>query len=384
MKNAVQAYFYHTKSERNGTIVLLAICAVLFGIPYLLPILFPRQQEDFSAFQSAILEFEQQTLANPRDEVKVMPTLFAFDPNTASLEDLIQLGLSEKVARTIIKFRGNRKVFHKAEDLQKIYGLKQEDYLRLAPYITIAEEGKKKSQATLVASYQPTLFLFDPNIVTVAQLQQLGLSAKVANTLVNYREKGGTFKQKADLKKIFGLTEKDFVQLEPYIDLPTEAKEADVSDPSTTTTPTAIAPKKTVAKPERKSITIDVNQATPEEWQQLYGIGPYYAKRIVKFREALGGFASIEQIGETYNLPDSTFQSIKSQLSWSPSIKQIKINSATAEELKSHPYLKWKEANIIVKYRAQHGSFTSIDDLKKVKVLSDDLVKKLAPYLSFD
>jgi len=107
------------------------------------------------------------------------------------------------------------------------------------------------------------------------------------------------------------------------------------------------------------------------------------ASRIVTFRDKLGGFYSIEQVGETYGLPDSTFQKIKQYLKLdNPSVKKININTATVDELKAHPYIKFSLANPIVAYRNEHGSFSKIEDIKKVMAVTDEIYKKIAPYLS--
>ncbi len=127
---------------------------------------------------------------------------------------------------------------------------------------------------------------------------------------------------------------------------------------------------------------IAINKATPETLQQLKGIGPAYSQRIIKFRDALGGFATVDQVGEVFGLPDSTFQSIKPQLLISSQLlKKININTATVDELKLHPYLKWKQANAIVTYREQHGLYNTPNDINKILSLPKDLTDKLIPYL---
>jgi competence protein ComEA len=106
------------------------------------------------------------------------------------------------------------------------------------------------------------------------------------------------------------------------------------------------------------------------------------AARIVNFRDKLGGFYSIEQVGETFGLPDSTFQKIKPLLQLkNSSIRKININTATVDELKAHPYIKYSIANPIVAYRTQHGPFSNIEDIKKVMVVTNEIYNKIAPYL---
>jgi competence ComEA-like helix-hairpin-helix protein len=115
----------------------------------------------------------------------------------------------------------------------------------------------------------------------------------------------------------------------------------------------------------------------------LPGIGSKLAVRIVTFREKLGGFYSVEQIGETYGLPDSTFQKIKQYLKLdNSSVKKININTASIDEMKTHPYIKYSIANPIIAYRNEHGAFSKIEDIKKVMAVTDEIYKKIAPYLT--
>jgi len=218
------------------------------------------------------------------------------------------------------------------------------------------------------------LFLFDPNKITEEELRQLGFSEKATSIFLNYRNKGGKFYKKEDLKRVYGITASDYQLLEPFIKI--EKKKYQPQQQET--------PKPVFAKKENAPVVkIDINKATAEEWQKLRGIGPYYAKKIINFRQKLGGFSSIEQIGTTYGLKDSTFQIIKPFLEASPVFKQIKINAADEKELKDHPYISWKQANIVVKYRINHGHFANIEELKKVIVFTEEDLTKLTPYLDF-
>ena len=115
----------------------------------------------------------------------------------------------------------------------------------------------------------------------------------------------------------------------------------------------------------------------------LPGIGSKLAARIITFREKLGGFYSLDQVGETYGLPDSTFQKIKQWLKLENAlVKKININTATVDEMKFHPYIKYSLANPIVAYRNEHGPFSRIEDIKKVMAVTEDVYKKIAPYLT--
>lgn len=128
---------------------------------------------------------------------------------------------------------------------------------------------------------------------------------------------------------------------------------------------------------------IDINKADSSEWMSLPGIGASYSRRIINFRNRLGGFYTIDQVGETFGLPDSVFQKIKPKLLLAGAeVRKININTATADELKSHPYIRYYIANVIVQYRTQHGKFSSVQDLKKIMAITDAVYNKMYPYLT--
>lgn len=382
MKPFLRTYFEYTHSERLGICVLLLLGAFILIFPTFLYFLFPKENIDVSTFQKDIAVFEEQ---QNKTSLETDNQLFAFDPNKVDKVTLIKLGLSEKVANTFIKYRKNFGGFKTKEEVKKVYGLKEELYQKWLPYIQIgeAEQERKKTpkSKTTIARAPTELFPFDPNTATEAELKKLGIPRKMISNLLNYRNSNGHFQQKEDVKKLYSFTEKEYNRLADYIVIesaeiqfsPIAANEELTSKNAPTSYNAVINPK----------VIIDINKATAEEWQQLRGIGPTYANRIVKFRTALGGFATIAQVGETYNLPDSTFQSI--QLSLRPSIilKKLKINELSAAELKTHPYINWKTANIIVNYRKQHDAFSSIADLRQTKVLTEDWLIKMEPYLEF-
>ncbi|GJM35365.1 MAG: hypothetical protein DHS20C18_43660 [Saprospiraceae bacterium] len=378
MKSFWPEFFYYTSTERRGIVVLAILVILCIVLPLFYPFWVADQDTDFSTFMAEIEAAEQEATASL--PASASPALFPFDPNEASKEDFIELGLSPKLSQTIINYRNKGGLFKKKQDFGKIYNLSDADYQRLLPYIRISSNDEKEAtkavqteKATLIAP-----FPFDPNTAIETELRQLGFSDKVVKTMLNYRKKGGKFRKKEDLKKIYNLNPEVYNRLEAYIKIEEQT-------PIDSAAPIAgLVNEREVKVYDAPVLKIDINQATPEEWQQLQGIGPAYSKRITNFREKLGGFYSIDQIAETYGLPDSTFQKIKPQLLLSRILKTIGINKVTAEELKSHPYLTWKQAQVIISYREQHGPYKSADDLRKVRILSEDLIEKLAPYLSFE
>ncbi len=220
------------------------------------------------------------------------------------------------------------------------------------------------------------LFYFNPNTASAEEWQRLGIRAKTIQTILNYRNKGGKFYKATDLERIYGLHHEELERLLPYVKI-----EIQTGGNNETNSFTATTEKKFEAR-ETKSIVVDINSADTTEWKKLYGIGSKLSQRIVNFRSKLGGFVTVEQVGETFGLPDSTFQKIKPQLHVnSSSVKTIKLNSATIDEFKSHPYIKYAVANAIVQYRNEHGNFKSVADLQKLGAIDETLFKKIAPYL---
>ncbi|HLS37651.1 MAG TPA: helix-hairpin-helix domain-containing protein, partial [Sphingobacterium bovisgrunnientis] len=152
--------------------------------------------------------------------------------------------------------------------------------------------GIKKTNKTI------TYFTFDPNTATANQWDKLGLSPKQIQVILNYRSKGGKFYKKEDLRKIYSISEKDYNRLESYITISTAD---DKPKKSFETSAYEKREVKSIARP------ISINTADTSELKQLKGIGSVLAARIVKFRDALGGFHSVNQIQEVYGISEETF-----------------------------------------------------------------------------
>ena len=220
------------------------------------------------------------------------------------------------------------------------------------------------------------LFYFDPNTLPATGWVKLGIREKTAATIEKYTSKGGHFYKPEDISKIWGLHEDDVKRLLPYVRI--EAKPAVVYNKYPETEKS-----KTYEKPKYTIVTVDINNADTSAFIALPGIGSKLAARIIAFREKLGGFYKAEQVAETYGLPDSTFQKIKPKLVISNSnVKKLNINTATVDELKVHPYLRYNIANAIVQYRTQHGSFSSVSDIKNIMMITEEIYNKAAPYLT--
>ncbi len=238
-------------------------------------------------------------------------------------------------------------------------------------------------------SIKGELFYFDPNTIDEQGWQKLGVSQKTATTIINFKSKGGKFFQPDDIGKIYGLSDEMVERLMPFVKI--EKVERNYAQRSNTepktfqnnNTQNTVTPNNRTAT-TKTSASIDVNTADTIAWKSLPGIGSKLSARIVNYRNKLGGFYTVQQVGETFGLPDSTFQKIKSQLLINPStISFININTATIEQLNNHPYINKSLANNIVQYRTQHGNYNSEADLRKLALFNDEIWQKIKPYITY-
>ena len=210
-----------------------------------------------------------------------------------------------------------------------------------------------------------SLFMFNPNTLNDDGWLVLGLSQGKLKVLRNYQESGGYFKQKEDLKRCYAFGDAFYNTIKEYVIIP--------------------KPKTTVPK-SQKLITltqiIELNQADSLDLISVKGIGPFYAKQILKYRNELGGFINYEQFTEIWGLEKLDFDKFKQQTILDTLyIRKINVNAIELEQLKMHPYLNYKQAKMIMNYRKQHGDFKSIKDIQKIRPISPEIFRKIAPYL---
>lgn len=259
---------------------------------------------------------------------------------------MLMVIISEPVYRTYYQY-------NKPDDLQ--------DAGRLDSLVATWKWPEKKKADSVV------LFAFDPNKATQEELMLLGIPSRTASGIVNYRTKGGRFRVKSDLKKMYGLDTGLYAALVPFVQLPERS----------------IGSKKQV---EPKAKKFDLNLADTTQLKTVYGIGPVIARRIATYRSSLGGFIMLDQLYEVWGLDSTVVRRLtdKSVIAAGFTPNRLPLNHCSEQELARHPYIRTKLARAIVNYRLQHGKFGSVDDLRKIAIVDEKAFQRIVPYITLD
>lgn len=311
MKTGLRELFSFTASERNGVIVLLVLI-MMTGV--------------FISLQAKFVSLPKEDFA-------------AFDAFLASVEE---------------KISADSAAYAEQSDKKNNFPSPAEEAGQHSVFLT------------------KELFNFNPNGLSVDDWVRLGLSPAQARAVKNFETKGGSFKTKDDVKKLFVISEERYRELEPFIVLP-EGKPGEH---------TATNPKPGTQSPPIPSI-VELNTADSTLLVSVKGIGPSFAKRILDYRERLGGFHSVVQLKEVYGMDEEKYAALKNSVKAdSTYIRKININTAQAAELKKLPYLSWTAANGLVNYRKAHGNYRSVAGIRSCALITEELYVKIAPYLT--
>lgn len=262
-------------------------------------------------------------------------------------------GMSSQLART--------------DSLTADSSIRKADVRRGVQYIYNVETGRRKLSA------------FDPNTADSTLLLSLGLQPWQVRSIYRYRAKGGIYRQPSDFARLYGLTVKQYKELLPYIHISDEYKpaaevygrtDAVRSGRDTLRYPVKLQP--------GQYVTLD--DADTASLRKVPGIGRYYASRIVRYRNDLGGYVSVAQLSEIEGIPEAALSYFRVT---GGAVRKLNLNRLTLNELKHHPYINFYQARRIIDYRRLKGPLHSIDDLRLLKDFSQRDIERLRPYVEF-
>ena len=260
----------------------------------------------------------------------------------------------------------------------------------------------QKAPEQMTSTFDPnpsTPFAFNPNTADSATLRAVGLSPFVSSNIVKYRRAGGHFRRPSDLARIYGMDSTAFARIRPYIYIPKEerplpARKTDhpnPTSPSGYSRMTSISsdtidvrppnPYKEYMENKLPSGTfLDLNKADSADLVRIPNVGPYYASQIVSLRRQLGGYVSLSQLNDIQGMPeigDYVYVEEDAQ-------QRINVNTASLRTLTRHPYIGYYRARAIIDLREREGRVLNLRQLSFLSEFSDEDIKRLAPYLSFE
>lgn len=239
-----------------------------------------------------------------------------------------------------------------------------EELEKLEEEIDEKREYKKKSKKKVWASkFKAPEQAFDPNEYQEEDWLKLGLSKKQVDVVLNFSKRG--LKSNDDLEKIFVISSDLFDLIK-----------------DSTFYPEFEAKKQFESLPEKEFIKVDINTADIENLKSIPGIGDFYAKKIIEYREELGGYCDTKQLLEIWKFDNEKYKEVRENIILNKKdLKLIDINSCSIDELKSHPYISYKVANSIVKMRMANGNYNQIEDILESKLIDRELFSKIKSYL---
>lgn len=249
---------------------------------------------------------------------------------------------------------------------------------------TDKQDHRQRQQPRNHAYYQTEerkaeLFPFDPNTADSTQLLRLGLQPWQVRNIYKYRAAGGVYRQPRDFARLYGLTLKQYRRLEPYIrikeeDMPAERyfyKYEPIEERDTMKYPIKLQAEERIV----------LNRADTAQLRKVPGIGPYFARKIVEYRERLGGYYRVQQLLEIEDFPETAVDFFI--IPDDTQLRKMNINRLSLNELKRHPYLNFYQARAIVDYRRLHGTIQSLDQLSLLRDFPREAIERLTPYVEY-
>ena len=227
-------------------------------------------------------------------------------------------------------------------------------------------------------------FPFNPNMLPEADWKRIGLTDRQIRNIKNYEKSGGKFFRKQDLKKIYTISEAEYLILEPFIEIP-EPKSARIARASDQNSAQAKPENVVVAEVETPRTLVEINTADSLQLIALPGIGPWFAHRIMQYRELLGGYRQKEQMLEVYGMDTARAESIYGLIRVDTTqIRKIRLNFDDFRALVRQPYMSYELTKAVVNYRDRKGQIKSFEQLRQLSKNQTESLEKLKYYIDYE
>lgn len=295
--------FLFSRKERNGILILLVILLFSILVNLLIPHLIPEKKFDIAKWEKEIEQ--QQRAENTGKKIQLDGLKTQIDPNHATMDDLVQLGIPANLAASWIKYLERGGSFRKKEDVMKLYGMSTMLYDRIEKHLQVSN----------------------------------------SSSPVNQVRNPPTLHQKASRKENLR---------DSLWKLPVKAVKEDE--------------------------WVELNKADSATLERLPGIGPVLASRVIKYRNLLGGYYDVHQIREVYGMSDELFNRCSGHLRVDTlTIKKLDLNFLSLSEMGRHPYIGFRQARRMVRQRDLKGKLDRAEKL--VELFSEDSLRRLRPYI---
>lgn len=256
------------------------------------------------------------------------------------------------------------------KDVQAEVEKRRQQIQKKAPYYYQTLEGRTAE-----------LFYFDPNVADSTHFLRLGLRPYIVRNIYKYRAKGGVFRRPDDFAKLYGLDRETFERLRPYIRIGGKVAQEDSIRLENGRIRAARRDSVSRLKQEKyeTGVVLDLNSVDTTELKKIPGIGSGYAVAIVRYRQQLGGYVSVNQLKEI-GVPESTYAWFNLS---TKNIKRIKINSYTFAQLNRHPYLNFYQTKAICEHRRKYGPIQDMVQLVLYTAFTQNDLHRIEPYIDF-
>ncbi|MEA3448241.1 MAG: helix-hairpin-helix domain-containing protein [Bacteroidota bacterium] len=355
--------------EKRGLSVLIVVVLLLIVLRVWAPWKnSDLQVYDFSGYEADIDKFEMQLTKETKksgtfSEYKFTPDnnlnydkpLFPFNPNTVTVDEMLSLGFTDKLAQNIVNYRNAGGKFYEAADMKKIYAMPEKFYLHIKSYIRLKNDENKTPE-------QHKVFQFNPNKISSDSLQLLGFAPDVSERWIKYRKAVGGFENLDDIKKLYGIDTALLHKLSPIMSFNVDA---DGEDPVS-----------------KEIITVQINTTNKKGLIETEAVSESIAQRIITYRNLLGGYYKTDQLLEVYGMSQTNLNKLKDHIIIDEeNITHIDLNKISFGDLLRHPYMTKNNVKNIMKYRDFAGRIKHPEELLKNNIIADTTYQKIIPYI---